>query len=151
MIKITCNNEKETNELGEKLASILEAGDFVCLDGTLGTGKTFLSKSIAKSLGVNEYITSPSYTIINEYEGKYPIYHFDVYRIDDVDEMYEIGYEEYFFGEGICLVEWANMIKELLPDAYYQIEITMCESFTSRTFEIKGSNEILEKRLETLI
>lgn len=151
MIRIKCDDEKATVELGQKLAGILRPGDFVCLDGSLGTGKTFLSKSIAKALGVDEYITSPSYTIINEYEGKFPIYHFDVYRIDDIDEMYEIGYEEYFFGEGICLVEWANMIEELLPDSYYQINISMCESFTTRIFEIKGSNEELEKKLEDLI
>lgn len=150
MIKITCKTENETNDLGRKIASILEAGDFICLDGSLGTGKTFLSKSIARSLGVDEYITSPSYTIINEYNGKFPIYHFDVYRIDDIDEMYEIGYEEYFFSDGVCLVEWANMIEDLLPDDYYQINISMCESFTTRIFEIKGSTEILEKRLETL-
>ena len=151
MIKIKCNDENETNALGEKFAKLLDAGDFVCLDGDLGTGKTFLSKSIAKSLGVDEYITSPSYTIINEYEGKFPIYHFDVYRIDDVDEMYEIGYEEYFFGDGVCLVEWANMIEELLPEVYYKITISMCESFNTRIFEIEGSNDELEKKLEGLL
>ncbi len=151
MIRIKCNDEEESIVLGQKIAGILQAGDFLCLDGDLGTGKTFLSKSIAKSLGVTEYITSPSYTIINEYEGKFPIYHFDVYRINDLEEMYEIGYEEYFFSEGVCLVEWANMITELLPDNHYQIKLSMCESFNARIIEIKGSTEILEKRLEALL
>ncbi len=151
MIKIKCNDENQTIALGQKIAGILKAGDFICLDGDLGTGKTFLSKSIARSLGVDEYITSPSYTIINEYEGKLPIYHFDVYRINDIDEMYEIGYEEYFFGEGVCLVEWANMIKDLLPDSYFQIKLSMCESFNSRIIEITGSTKELEKRLEEIL
>lgn len=147
MIKLTCHNEIETQLLGEKIAEILRPGDFLCLDGDLGAGKTFLSQSIIKSLGVTDYITSPSYTIVNEY-GK--IYHFDVYRINDIDEMYEIGYEEYFYSDGICLVEWASMVEELIPDNHYKINIKLGESFNSRKIEISGSTDILEKRLECL-
>lgn len=150
MIKITCQNEQETYAIGQKIARLLEPGDFIALDGDLGAGKTFLSQAIIKSLGVEDYVTSPSYTIVNEYEGKYPIYHFDVYRIDDIDEMYEIGYEEYFYAEGICLVEWANMISELVPPSHYQIRLRMGEDFTSRIIEITGSTTELEKKLEAL-
>lgn len=150
MISLICHNEAATISFGEKLASLLSPGDFICLDGDLGAGKTFLSKSIIHALGVTDYVTSPSYTIVNEYEGKYPIYHFDVYRIDDIDEMYEIGYEEYFYAEGICLVEWANMISELVPPSHYQIRLRMGEDFTSRIIEITGSTTELEKKLEAL-
>lgn len=147
MIKYTCQNETETQDLGVKIAKILSPGDFLCLDGDLGAGKTFLSQTIIRSLGVTDYVTSPSYTIVNEYGN---IYHFDVYRIDDIDEMYEIGYEEYFFSDGICLVEWASMIEELIPTSHYKINIKMGESFNSRIIEITGSTELLEKRLECL-
>lgn len=150
MIKIKCFTEEDTTNLAIKFSKLIEPGDIVCLDGDLGAGKTFFSKVLCKSLGVTEYVTSPSYTIINEYEGILPIYHFDVYRINDIDEMYELGYEEYFDSEGVCLIEWSNMIKELLPDSYYQITITVAEIFTERIFEIKGSNKILEEKLEDL-
>lgn len=150
MISLVCRNEAATTSFGKKLSNLLQPGDFICLDGDLGAGKTFLSKGIIKALGVTEYVTSPSYTIVNEYEGQFPIYHFDVYRIDDIDEMYEIGYEEYFYGEGVCLVEWANMISELLPKNHYQINLKMGDDFTSRLIEIRGSTPELELKLEAL-
>ena len=150
MISLICHNEAATISFGEKLASILQPGDFICLDGDLGAGKTFLSKAIIHALDVTDYVTSPSYTIVNEYEGKHAIYHFDVYRIDDIDEMYEIGFEEYFYAEGICLVEWANMIAELIPPSHYQIRLKMGTDFTSRIIEITGSTPELEKKLEAL-
>jgi len=150
VISLVCHNEAATTSFGEKLSKLLGPGDFICLDGDLGAGKTFLSKAIIKALGVDEYVTSPSYTIVNEYEGKYPIYHFDVYRIDDVDEMYEIGYEEYFYSKGICLVEWANMVTELIPENHYRIQLKMGEDFTSRIIEITGSTSELESKLEAL-
>ena len=150
MIKIKCVTEEETINLAIKFSKLIGPGDIVCLDGDLGAGKTFFSKVLCKSLGVDEYVTSPSYTIINEYKGILPIYHFDVYRINDIEEMYELGYEEYFDSKGVCLIEWANMIKELLPDSYYQINISVGEIYTERIFEIKGSNKILEEKLEDL-
>ncbi|HKL11240.1 MAG TPA: tRNA (adenosine(37)-N6)-threonylcarbamoyltransferase complex ATPase subunit type 1 TsaE, partial [Clostridia bacterium] len=91
-------NLDETEELGRRLGALLLPGDMVCMNGDLGAGKTFFSKSIALAMGVIEDVTSPTYNIINEYDGKSKIYHFDVYRIIDIEEMYDIGYEEYFFG-----------------------------------------------------
>lgn len=148
MIKIVCHNENATLSFGEAFAHILEPGDLIGLDGDLGAGKTFLSQAIIRSLGVDEDVTSPSYTIVNEYQGCMKINHFDVYRINDIDEMYEIGYEEYFFSDGICLVEWAKMVDELLPEEHYKISITMGEDFSTRVIEIRGSSSLLEDKLE---
>lgn len=147
MIKIECQNEAATVELGKKLAGLLGPGDFIGLDGDLGAGKTFLSQTIIRSLGVTEYVTSPSYTIVNEYGN---IYHFDVYRINDIDEMYEIGYEEYFYSDGICLVEWASMIEPLIPPEHFKIHIQHGDTFTTRLITLTGSTPELEKRLEAL-
>jgi len=145
VITLRSKNEKETIRLGEIIGANLEAGDVVCLDGQLGTGKTVIAKAIAVSLGVDEYVTSPSYTIINEYNGKLPVYHFDVYRIDDIDEMYELGYEEYFFGAGVCIIEWASMIEELLPENCLFVKLKQSEDFNHREFEISGKEETVLK------
>jgi tRNA threonylcarbamoyladenosine biosynthesis protein TsaE len=147
VIKRTCKNEEATRQLGVDIAKILQAGDFIALDGDLGAGKTFISQSIIRALGVEDYVTSPSYTIVNEY-GR--IYHFDVYRIDDLEEMYEIGYEEYFFSDGICLVEWASMVEELLPDAHYKMTIKHGADFNAREITIEGTTKQLDDRLELL-
>jgi tRNA threonylcarbamoyladenosine biosynthesis protein TsaE len=142
--------ENEMKRFGEKLADVLKSGDVVCLTGDLGAGKTTLTKSIAAGLGINDYVTSPSYTIVNEYEGRLALYHFDVYRINDIEEMYELGYEEYFYGEGVCVIEWAGMIEELLPDNIIWIEIYQGESFEERKLLIKGPAETIETLEEVL-
>lgn len=117
MKEILIRNEKDTKEFGIKLAKNLKPGDVIALAGDLGTGKTTLTKYIAEGLGIKEPITSPTFTIVQEYhEGRLPLYHFDVYRICDVEEMYELGYEEYFFGKGVSIVEWADIIEEIIPD-----------------------------------
>ena len=111
MREIRINNEKETGKFGLELADTLRAGDVLALIGDLGTGKTTLTKYIAKGLGIDEVITSPTFTIVREYRsGRLPLFHFDVYRIEDPEEMFEIGYEDYFFGSGVCVVEWADQI-----------------------------------------
>ena len=116
MRTVIIKNEKETEAFGLSLAQSLKKGDVVALIGDLGTGKTALTKYIARGLGIKSVITSPTFTIVQEYhEGRLPLYHFDVYRIADPEEMYEIGYEEYFYGDGVCVVEWADLIEELLP------------------------------------
>jgi tRNA threonylcarbamoyladenosine biosynthesis protein TsaE len=120
---IETNTEEETLALGKKIAQSAKNGDIFCLDGDLGVGKTVFTKGFALGLGIDEHITSPTFTIVNEYKGKFPFYHFDVYRIGDPDEMYDIGYEEYFFGDGVCLVEWAELIEELIPETAIHITI----------------------------
>ena len=123
MVKIYLEDENKTKEIGYKLGNLLTPGSVICLIGDLGAGKTTMTQSLAKALEVDDYITSPTFTIVNEYEGKMPLYHFDVYRIGDPEEMYEIGYEEYFFGEGVCLIEWSKLIEELIPEEAINIEI----------------------------
>ena len=108
---------KETFELGKKIGLEAKAGEIICLDGDLGVGKTVFTQGFANGLGIDEAVNSPTFTIIQEYdEGRLPLYHFDVYRIGDPEEMYEIGYEDYFYGQGVCLIEWAKLIEELIPD-----------------------------------
>jgi tRNA threonylcarbamoyladenosine biosynthesis protein TsaE len=141
--KVTTKNLGETETLGKYIGGRLEKKDIVCLSGDLGAGKTTLTKAIALELGVNEYVTSPSYTIINEYSGRIPIYHFDVYRINDIEELYEIGYEEYFFGDGITIIEWASMILELIPEDSIFIDISVT-SDNERTFTFSGNKKFLD-------
>ena len=115
---------EETFALGRQLGEQAKAGDVYTLIGDLGVGKTVLTQGVAAGLGIEEPINSPTFTIVQIYEeGRLPFYHFDVYRIGDVEEMEEIGYEDYFYGEGICLIEWANLIEEIIPTEYRQITI----------------------------
>ena len=108
---------KETYELGKKMGEQAKKGDVYLLLGDLGVGKTVFTQGFADGLGITEPISSPTFTIVQEYEdGRMSFYHFDVYRIGDVEEMEEIGYEDYFYGDGVCLIEWANLIEEILPD-----------------------------------
>lgn len=121
---IYIKNEQETRRFGHKLAVELVPGTVVALIGDLGTGKTSLTKAIAEGLGIEDTITSPTFNIVKEYDtGRLPLYHFDVYRIGDIDEMYELGYEEYFYGEGVSIVEWADLIEEIIPEDAVRIYI----------------------------
>lgn len=115
MMRFHTDSAGKTAELGMKLGNILQRGDTVCLSGDLGTGKTAFTGGIAKSLGINEYVTSPTFTIINEYEGRIPLYHFDVYRIGDAGEMIETGFDDYIGGDGVAVIEWAELIEDILP------------------------------------
>lgn len=117
-------SEEETRQLGKKLGLAAKGGELYCLNGDLGVGKTVFTKGFAEGLGIDEHITSPTFTIVNVYKGRLDFYHFDVYRIEDEDEMYEIGYEDYFFGDGVCLVEWAEKIPSLLPESVINIDIS---------------------------
>ena len=121
---IETNSAEETFELGRQIGHQAKAGEVYTLIGDLGVGKTVLTQGIAAGLDIVEPVSSPTFTIMQIYEeGRLPFYHFDVYRIGDVEEMDEIGYEEYFYGDGICLIEWANLIEEILPSAYKKITI----------------------------
>ncbi len=115
---------KETFALGERIGKECRPGQVYTLIGDLGVGKTVFTQGVAAGLGITEAVNSPTFTILQIYEeGRIPFYHFDVYRIADVEEMDEIGYEDCFYGQGICLVEWANLIEEILPDQYYRVTI----------------------------
>lgn len=121
---IETNTPKETFEFGRSLGESAKAGTIYTLLGDLGTGKTVFTQGLAAGLGIIEPVSSPTFTIVQEYhEGRLPLYHFDVYRIGDVEEMEEIGYEDYFYGDGVALIEWANLIEEILPEHYTEIKI----------------------------
>jgi len=132
-------DESDTKAFGKELAEKLKPGDVVALTGDLGAGKTTLTKYIAEGLGITEVVTSPTFTIVQEYTGgRLPLYHFDVYRIDDPEEMDELGYEEYFFGSGVCVVEWADRIPELIPENGIWIRIEYGASEDERIYHIEN-------------
>lgn len=114
---------EDTQKIASEIADTLKGDEFIAMYGDLGAGKTAFVQGLARALGITDHITSPTFTIVNEYEGRVPLYHFDVYRISDPDEMYEIGYEEYVDTDGICIVEWAELIEDLFPPRYYKITI----------------------------
>ena len=138
---LNIKNEQETAAFGRMLGEHAKAGDVIALIGDLGTGKTTLTKYIAEGLGITEYITSPTFNIIKEYRsGRIPLFHFDVYRISDVDEMFEIGYEEYFYGDGVCVVEWADIIEEIIPEDATVIRIERGEGEEERVYYVHSGN-----------
>ena len=115
---------EETYALGEKIGKAAQPGQIYTLTGDLGVGKTVFTQGVAAGLGITEPVSSPTFTIVQVYEeGRLPFYHFDVYRIGDVEEMDEIGYEDYIYGDGVSLIEWANLIEEILPEHYTEIKI----------------------------
>lgn len=115
---------EETRAIGEKIGLHAKAGDVYTLVGELGVGKTVFTQGVARGLSIEEPVVSPTFTIVQIYgQGRIPFYHFDVYRIADLDEMDEIGYEEYIYGNGVCLIEWANLIEEILPSDRYEVTI----------------------------
>ncbi|MDI3534779.1 MAG: tRNA threonylcarbamoyladenosine biosynthesis protein TsaE [Thermosediminibacterales bacterium] len=133
MVKLKTESVEETQNLGERIGKNLQPGDVICLVGELGSGKTALAQGIARGLGVKDYITSPTFNIIKEYMGRYPLYHMDVYRLGGVHEMDDLGYEEYFYSNGITLIEWADRIQEILPEEYLLIEISRNEMTNPKT------------------
>lgn len=118
------NSAEETRALGKRMGEEAQAGDVIALTGDLGVGKTVFTKGIAEGLGVKEPVSSPTFTILQEYRsGRMPLYHFDVYRIGDPEEMDEVGFDDYIYGDGLCLIEWAELISDLMPEHYRQITI----------------------------
>ena len=131
---------EETFEIGKRIGEQAEPGQVYTLIGDLGVGKTVFTQGVAAGLGISEPVNRPTFTIVQVYEeGRLPFYHFDVYRIGDVEEMEEIGYMDCFYGEGICLIEWANLIEEILPGEYQEIRITkdLEKGFDYRKIEIE--------------
>ena len=144
--EIITASAKETIRLGERLARDTSVGDIFALIGELGTGKTILVKGIARGLGVKEEVNSPSYVLIKEYEGRLPLYHFDLYRLNSLSEIEAIGYEEYFYGKGLTVIEWAERLGPLLPPEHLLIEL---EGIDSRHRRIRFS--AVGKRYERII
>ncbi|KOA18330.1 tRNA threonylcarbamoyladenosine biosynthesis protein TsaE [Clostridium homopropionicum DSM 5847] len=117
------NNIDKTIEIGFNIGKLSQEGDIICLIGDLGTGKTHITKGIALGLGIEDNITSPTFNIVNEYEGRHKMYHFDVYRVNDPDEISAIGFDEYIFGNGVSVIEWSNYIEDLIPEEHVEIKI----------------------------
>lgn len=117
------NSSDETKKIAYEFSKNLKSGDVVCMYGEMGVGKTAFVQGLAEGLGITEPITSPTFTIVNEYRGRLALYHFDVYRIGEAEEMYEIGYDEYIDGDGVSVIEWPQLIDELLPRERYNITI----------------------------
>lgn len=131
----------ETFELGKRIGKKIQPGQIICLDGDLGVGKTVFTQGVAAGLEIIDNVNSPTFTIVQVYdEGRLPMYHFDVYRIGDPEEMYEIGYEEYFFGDGVCLIEWSKLIEELIPQeaAKVLIEKDLEKGLDYRKITVEG-------------
>lgn len=138
------NSRQETADIAKQFAKTVKAGDIICLNGDLGAGKTAFTSGFAAGLGYSGYVSSPTFALINEYRADMMIYHFDVYRIDESVEMFDIGIDDYLFGDGVCIIEWAERIKDLLPDNVINVniekDITKGEDF--RRIVIKGGEEI---------
>lgn len=133
-------SSSETFALGKRFGEEATAGEIICLSGDLGVGKTVFTQGLAKGLGIEEPVTSPTFTIVEQHtEGRLPLYHFDVYRIGDVSEMDEIGYEDCFFGDGICLIEWAELVEEIIPEGstWIKIEKDLTKGFDYRKITVR--------------
>ena len=146
-LKIVLNSLEEAKKFGIKLGENLIVGDILCLNGNLGAGKTTLTKFIGLGLGVEEYITSPTFALINQYKGKIPVCHFDVYRLENVDELFDLGFDEYFYGSGVCIIEWADRIDKMIPKERIVIDIENGNNPNERILLLSGD----EKRLEELM
>ena len=147
--KITFISEEEahTEAIASSLADIVQAGDVITLTGELGVGKTHFTKGLAKGLGITERVTSPTFTIVKEYEGRLPLYHLDVYRLEYSDE--DIGFDEYFYGDGVAVIEWAQFIEAFLPEEYLSITIERTGD-TAREITVEAVGKKYEPYIEKL-
>ncbi|TET10534.1 MAG: tRNA (adenosine(37)-N6)-threonylcarbamoyltransferase complex ATPase subunit type 1 TsaE [Candidatus Atribacteria bacterium] len=148
-LTIITKSPEETKNLGKEVSKLAKPGDLLAFYGELGTGKTCFIQGIARGLKVKDYVTSPSFTIINEYQGKIPIYHFDLFRLDNAEEILELGYKEYFYGEGLTVIEWAEKIEQLLPKEYLGIKIKFKDRY-QRTISFIPQGDRFNKFLEEL-
>jgi len=150
MICIDISNQIELEAFAKRLGQLVHGGDVICMTGDLGAGKTTFTQAFAKGLDVEDYVTSPTFTLIHEYDGRVPLYHFDVYRINHVSEMEDLGYEEYFYGNGVCVIEWASLIEEVLPKDRLWIEIKVT-GIESRQICVDSTNEYYDKMIKELL
>jgi tRNA threonylcarbamoyladenosine biosynthesis protein TsaE len=139
--QIVTHTANETLALGKDFAATLRRSDVVALYGELGSGKTQFAKGVCLGLGIHSHVTSPSFTIVNEYvDGKFPVYHFDFYRIRSIGELNEIGFDEYLFGSGVCLLEWADVVEEKLPPIRYDITLALGDDQNQRIIQIERTD-----------
>jgi tRNA threonylcarbamoyladenosine biosynthesis protein TsaE len=157
MLKIFSGSESRTVKIGQLLGSCLENGYVVCLEGDLGSGKTVFVKGIAKGIGVKNVVTSPTFVLVNEYHGEKNLYHFDVYRIQDAGEFLESGLDEYFDGSGVIVVEWADRVREALPDEKIRVIMEKGQEKDSREISLLfqgnsylGAEREFRKKMEAL-
>jgi len=138
---IKASNLQDTDKIGKIIGESLKSGTVICLEGDLGAGKTTLTQSIAKGLEIHDYVTSPTFTIIKEYNGRLNLFHMDAYRLDSEDEMYDLGYDEYINSDGVCIIEWASKIKGLIPKSAINITININYENNNRELDINGEGE----------
>ena len=148
-LTIITKSPEETKNLGKEISKIIKPGDLLAFYGELGAGKTCFIQGISLGLEVKDYVTSPSFTIINEYQGKIPIYHFDLFRFDNAEEILELGYEEYFYGEGLIVIEWAEKIEQFLPKEHLKIDIKFKDCY-ERTISFISQGDRFDKFLKEL-
>ncbi len=149
MYPVISHSPEETWGLASKLAPVLSKGDFINLSGDLGAGKTVFTKGLAAGLGIIEPVTSPTFTIIKEYgEGRLPLYHFDVYRLFSPDELEELGFDEYFYGDGLTVIEWGDKVEELLPDIRLDVKILRLIDDNFRRIEISPYGDAWKEKFE---
>ncbi len=148
-LTIITKSPEETKNLGKEVSKLTKPGDLLAFYGELGAGKTCFIQGISQGLEVKDYVTSPSFTIINEYQGKVPVYHFDLFRLDDDEDIFELGYEEYFYGEGLTVIEWAEKIEQLLPKEHLKIDIKFKDRY-QRTISFISQGDRFNKFLEEL-
>ena len=149
-MKILSKSSVETINLGEQLGAFLQKGDVLCIYGDLGAGKTAFVSGLAKALGLKDTITSPTFTIVNEYETVPPLFHFDVYRVFDPEEFFMIGFEEYFEDRGVVVIEWANLIEELIPEDHLKVRICLHKNGNSREIFFESVGERSKDMLNDL-
>jgi|TARA_B100002003_G_C14080725_1_gene519910 tRNA threonylcarbamoyladenosine biosynthesis protein TsaE len=148
-MQIISGSSEQTQEIGKKLGHIAKPGYVIMLTGNLGAGKTCLTQGIAWGLDINEFATSPSYTIMREHQGRLPLYHIDLYRLDSLNDIYDLGLDDYLFGDGLCVIEWAEKGMEFMPEEHLFIEID-CVSENERKLNLKASGRHYDKMLNDL-
>lgn len=150
MLIIDSYSHNDTKKIGKAIGELLRSGDIICLTGDLGAGKTAFSSGLALGMGIEEDIVSPTYTIVHEYQAHLPLYHFDVYRIEDVEEMYDLGYEDYFYGNGVTVIEWASLIEKIIPRENLWIDIKIGDSENHRRIYLDPKGARYQNLIEEL-
>ncbi len=137
---LNVKNLEQMDYIGKKIGEIVDEGTIICLEGDLGAGKTTLTQSIARGMLIDEYVTSPTFTVIKEYKGRLNLYHMDAYRLSSEDEMYDLGFEEYINSKGVCVIEWASRIENIIPEEALKIKITQDYSTNERQLHFSGKS-----------